>query len=500
MAHSGFVRQVEDMDRAWSVGELLAFESANQAENSGVTRAERELVAEAVAGLEGQAAQRRRGFLVWLRSRLAGGWGSGVELVERGDLAWSLAAWILLLLGGLAGAGVLAGVFERESSSLHLFALLGATVGWQFVLYLAALLAWPFRGRLGGLFSLVERGVLALVGRLSGDRRARQLWGDVRRSGALYGRVLQWGVLRMSQLAMVACHVVLVVSFWWLLAGREVKIYWTSTFAGTESVLVNGASLLALPWAWAWPEAAPGAAEVEASQVSLGAGDLAAVPTEAWWPFVVMVLLVWGLLPRLIFFLAAWRGERRALRNLAFEGRDHGRLWRELQAEPAAGVSVEVREAGDGALLVDWGGSGVTVEELRGTCLRDLRLNPVGVLRVGYLDAEKEAASWRELAERLAEPELRAVVFCVEGWELVPGEVERALVKLREVAADLERVVLFVMGEARDGRRVAPEPTAWRSWQDFIDGLAVLREGAGFDLELRAIRGAESDLKGLADE
>ena len=99
---------------------------------------------------------------------------------------------------------------------------------------------------------------------------------------------------------------------------RHVGFFWeTTTEVAMHSLLEKLARFLSVPWAAWWPGAVPDAAVIDASRWLPGS-DLPPGPA-AWWQFLLMTTLVWGLLPRLVLWFVAWNAGRRALERLDFQ-------------------------------------------------------------------------------------------------------------------------------------------------------------------------------------
>ena len=84
---------------------------------------------------------------------------------------------------------------------------------------------------------------------------------------------------------------------------------WQTTLRGeTAPEILHGlCRILALPWSWALENGVPTLEAIEGSRLIIqkGMGSLADTHLAAWWPFLAMALLVYGLLPRLILFAVA---------------------------------------------------------------------------------------------------------------------------------------------------------------------------------------------------
>lgn len=219
---------------------------------------------------------------------------------------WALLALALLALAGGAGSAV--SVLGDGSRAVNVVWAIGGLLGLHglmLVLWLAGLLL-PAAG-FGGL----GQAWLWLTGRLMRDPKAALL---PQALAGLLGRarLARWWLGAISHgvwtLALLAALAALLV----LLATRRYGFVWETTILPADSFVALVQGLGTLP---AWLGfAVPDADTIRAS----GAGPLAqASARHAWSAWLVGCVLVYGLLPRLLLWLAClalWRHGRRRLR------------------------------------------------------------------------------------------------------------------------------------------------------------------------------------------
>jgi len=135
--------------------------------------------------------------------------------------------------------------------------------------------------------------------------------------GTLYGRVQKWQLLTWSQAFALAFNVGAIAGAVQLIVGSDLAFGWSTTLDADEHDMKRLTDTLALPWAWAWPAAAPDAETVAATRTFRAeAFERPAGGAEVfarWWPFVLMCMAVYGLLPRVL----TWTLSRMRLRAAA---------------------------------------------------------------------------------------------------------------------------------------------------------------------------------------
>lgn len=81
----------------------------------------------------------------------------------------------------------------------------------------------------------------------------------------------------------------------------DLAFAWSSTLLETPDVIRRMTDVVSLPWAAWWPEARPSLRVIEMTRFERISPDTAAgEEARAWWPFLLMVLLCYNLLPRLV--------------------------------------------------------------------------------------------------------------------------------------------------------------------------------------------------------
>lgn len=411
--------------------------------------------------------QRRVGLRLWLDSQPAKGHiGPGAAWTRATRWLWRLLFLGMAISGGLLVCGLCLGNGQR----VHVVVFLALTLWLPWALFGVS---WLLR-RLLGLDSLGVGWLLSLAGRrVSGsdgqtrDQRlesmqglAQTLRGSHAVAGALSARIgalLQCGGLGFS-LGVVIAFVATLMVF-------DVRFYWEATPA-EDGLMQAAVTTVAMPWRAVWPAAVPDSGDIQISRRHTGAAAQR-VPggavAGAWWRFLVMSVLFWGVLPRLLLLLWFGWSERRSLARMDFQAPRHRALWRAL-----AGIErgQTAAAAADAALVLDVGGSGFDGTAIRGFMLRRLRVNPQATHRVSVLDEAAEAAADRALANAPAH-----VVLAVLDWSLSPRQASGLQQRIRRLTGATTPITWVVLGGDPAGP-TAPATHAHQRWTAFIDGLA----------------------------
>ncbi len=141
------------------------------------------------------------------------------------------------------------------------------------------------------------------------------IWGKMRQRESSYGAFFYWPIFLLFQRAGIVFNLGLFLAFFAQVTVRDLAFGWQSTLQFSAQSLYELVRGLSFPWSWFLGEGIgfPTLEAVEGSRIILkeGIAGLATDNIVSWWPFLVMSLLCYGLLPRLIlFFYGKYRQHR----------------------------------------------------------------------------------------------------------------------------------------------------------------------------------------------
>ncbi len=269
------------------------------------------------------------------------------------------AALLLRLLALALGFTTMAGFLLASGRGLvNVFLFLGLFVLLQLLFTLAGALALlrASRGTAPAVSSLNP-------GRLLLGRRFLQL--DLLRP---CGAVLRLFALRVSQESGMLFTLGAVAAYLLLLAFSDFTFVWGSTFGISDAAVDALSQVVAAPWATWLPAAVPSTQLIADSRFHPAISNLAMadlVALRAWWPFLLMSLLTWALLPRLLLWWLVRRSLDREVGRafVAYPGaaavlsRMRAPLVRTQAQEPEESDAIGDIDIAPHALLLDWAGA-----------------------------------------------------------------------------------------------------------------------------------------------
>ena len=233
-----------------------------------------------------------------------------------------------LVLGGITAAAVFYYNGQRPVNAIHVLAVFVALQLLLLMFLILTLLPRSFLRWIPGAATVLDTLHLLSPGRLQKlasrylpeeyRHRAAALLGTSRAHRLLFGRLEKWLVVSSSQFFAVAFNCGALLTCLYLIFFSDLAFSWSTTLRVTAADVHSLTGFLSTPWKSLVPDADPSLALIEASHYyRLKEGLLPAAGQEAgtdpallggWWPFLVMSMVVYGLLPRvLLWAFSSWR-------------------------------------------------------------------------------------------------------------------------------------------------------------------------------------------------
>lgn len=320
------------------------------------------------------------------------------------------------------------------------------------------------------------------------DARARWRagWQRLRARRSLYPGVEKWHLFAAMQGFGVAFNLGALTLIIGRVALSDLAFAWATTLDIDATQLTALVDVLAAPWAWAWPGAAPDAALIEATRYTrlaaayAGATDGRAVDPAlvgAWWRFVVMATVVYGLAPRLALWAFARRRAARALAAVPLDTPDVDRIARRLTARrvETRAPHPEVVTAPPERALEPRYSPPTPRTRWQALAWRDFPLDATHVAALvdvgfdgtlaGTLAVSDYAAEQSALAA--LEPDTRLLVLA-EAFEAPDKAVRRFLTTLRGAAGERRPIVVGLVHEATPTDYRPVDPATVRLWRQHL--------------------------------
>ncbi len=340
------------------------------------------------------------------------------------------------------------------------------------------LLRWFSPGRLQKLFSrfmpVTERdGISQLLGRHQ----------------KIYTRIGKWQIFSWSQLFGVAFNIAALLSVFVLIATRDVAFGWSSTLDIDPTSILSVTNFLSWPWhAWL-PAAVPDLPLIEASHYfRLQNGAANGVSPKVlghWWPFVMLCLAFYGLLPRLLLLLFCkarlssayvqtlqhFPGRKELLTRLnsaLIETRASEHESNVDEGIPAINKSQHQRIS-EALILINWAGLKVENTRLLDEILAAGQLTMKAMFKAGTnCSLEDDEQVIAEVGKLAADTPIGIIL---KAWEPPLGELADFIADLRKTGSP-QRLIYLLPLALKSKALVQVENNDLQEWQRFSRQLA----------------------------
>lgn len=431
------------------------------------------------ARIEADPARPERWLVAWVRTQRASVGASDEDDGAPGLRTAEAVRWVAALLGagGLAlGTSAALGAFAfQPQGRINVVAVLGVLVVLPGLFLGMALLnalptglrrMLPFVGSEpeGGGVLQPARWALRVLPR-SAREALESAWARGRGMERLAAPVQRWLLLSASQGAALAFQLGALGTALALVVFSDLSFGWSTTLDVGAEPAHRVTRVLSAPWARFWPEAVPSAELIADTRFFRIASQTSPVVEPErfgeWWRFVVMAIAVYGLLPRLCFFVYARARLRRGLVRAVRDAPGSRRLLARMRAplvetaragegeSAAAAPDPWPEESAEAFALGDWPERAVVVgwADAAQQARADLRAGAAGPLLAagGRLPPTADAEAAAE-AGRRARAEDLPVAVAVRGFEPPVLEFVDLLRELRRALGDGREIVVGLVG------------------------------------------------------
>lgn len=264
-----------------------------------------------------------------------------------------LVMYVLFIMSFIAGSGLALSLLTyKGTEAINISGYLGAIVFAQIFLILVLIGLFFLRGRRQPfknssiIYSLLSAFLVKLVlrfkekamKRLSADRRNHLLAaiGLAKGKKVIYGSIFFWPIFIPAQVFGTGFNLGVLSATILRVLSSDLAFGWQSTIQFSSRAVYNIVKVISLPWSWVTPPriAHPTLEQIEGSRMILKEGIYHLVTNDlvAWWPFLCLAVLSYGLLPRIILLNVAFIAKNRALKKLDFSHASCDKLMYRLQA------------------------------------------------------------------------------------------------------------------------------------------------------------------------
>ncbi len=415
---------------------------------------------------------------------------------------------LILVVGGLVlGWFAAAAIFYYDGSKpVNVIHGLAIFVGLQLLLLLllgVALLPKKVLKLLPGMLSLQESLQLISPGRLQRllhrrlpERYRNSLASFLGRSFAhrqLFGNLEKWVIIRSGQAFGIAFNLGALAGCLYLIVFTDLAFGWSTTLDADANQMQLLSDFLAWPWATLFPEGRPSLELIEATRyfrLQPGILDVSAQMAPeilgGWWPFLILCILCYGLLPRTLLWSVSQLCFQRALQRTILQLTEIPPLLERLNTRlvetSAPEQEINPRIASEplskhqgttdlhaaSISAVDWSDTGLEQTPLSAW------LEATGQGKLNSLHPAGGARSLeqdRQVINQLCTEGTTATLILVKAWEPPMAEFLDFIRQHRQLAGKQRRLAVVPLGVGSISELRPPEPGQLEIWSTMVEQL-----------------------------
>ncbi len=342
-----------------------------------------------------------------------------------------------------------------------------------------------------------------------GRRLQMLVWRDTLTArSSLYTQAIRWHLVAIVQWFGIAFNTAAILTFFVMLVFSDRAFGWQTTIEfASETRVYQLCRTLALPWSWALGEGLgfPNPQQIASSRILLHQpiADLSAEALHAWWPFLMMATVVYGLLPRVLFAVWIHTKVRTVSRTLIFNEYESDKLCRRLitpvfietsqeqneqqeevvpspipyedQYQDVQAVIQKPSDQGQGESLILL--SVDLEDELNNQSLSEALMQRFGSVVPECLIFGRSGADDQHAEEVIRSKKIAYLFLIDQDWNTpIPEDLDR-MQKFISAAGELSLLVILLTGTPTDGYPTAVDPENMQIWKQQIATLRQPRIG-----------------------
>ena len=321
---------------------------------------------------------------------------------------------------------------------------------------------------------------------------------------SLYAQAIRWHLVAIVQWFGIAFNAAAILTFFVLIVFSDRAFGWQTTIEfASDTRVYELCRTLALPWSWLLGEGLgfPNPQQIAGSRIILHQSitDLSAEALHAWWPFLLLATVVYGLLPRVLLAVWTHRKVRTVSRTLIFNEYESDKLCRRLitpvfmeapqeqneQQEEVVPSPVQYQDVLEVAQKPSGQGQGESLillsvdleDTLNKQSLSEALTQRFGSMVQGCLIFGRSGAD-DLLTEEVIRSKKIAYLFLIDqDWNTpIPEDLDR-MQKLISAAGELSLLAVLLTGTPTDGSPTAVDPENMQIWKQQIATLRQPRIG-----------------------
>ena len=307
----------------------------------------------------------------------------------------------------------------------------------------------------------------------------------------VYHNIERWTLFSLTQLAGFAFSIGALAACSYLITFSDLAFAWNTTLDVSPVFFHRIVSVISIPWAFLFEKLVPTIDLVESTRYFRLSGSYSglhgsALTAGGWWPFLICILVFYGLIPRFLLLMLSRIFLLRAQRKVPFLSAEFDSLYRRLtypifstrtdsvQHEKEITAKQKSRNPeglsfkAEACYLIVWGECDIPEAEIKKIVEARFRWNILETGYAGMLDNLRDEETLRRFKDRNDD---RPILILAESWEAPGKAMEHFLRRLRINEKDNRGIIIGLVNQDAEKHIISPSRIDWQNWQDAVARL-----------------------------
>ncbi len=305
---------------------------------------------------------------------------------------------------------------------------------------------------------------------------------------AIYQNIERWLLFSITQLGGFAFSLGALFVCTYLIIFSDLAFAWNTTLDVSPDTFQRIVTVISTPWSYFLNNLVPTIDLVESTRYFRLDGNYSgphdsALAAGGWWPFMICILIFYGLIPRTVFLMLSGFKLLYVQNRAAWLSAELDSLYRRLTSplylsqseEPDFTANNKEKQdvkksngcltGAQSCFLIVWGELDIKDAEIRKIVKSVFDWDTNITLYAGLFDnlQDEETLKWFK-----DNPDTKPVLFIAESWEAPGKAVEHFLRHLRRNIKDNRSIVIGLVNIDQENKIAPPSQTDWQNWQNCI--------------------------------
>jgi len=302
----------------------------------------------------------------------------------------------------------------------------------------------------------------------------------------IYNKIERWTLFSVTQLGGFGFSSGALAICAYLITFSDLAFAWNTTLDVSPDFFHKIVTAISAPWAMFSKGLVPTSELVESTRFfrldeSYSGAQSSALLVGGWWPFLICVLLTYGLIPRFIFLILSRFNARRSRARAPFLSAELDSLHRRLTSPifstqagatghtenkseklPLKNIN-ELSPKSEDCYLIVWQEIELSEARMREIVQSRFHWNLLETFYAGMLENDQDERTLKHFSRNVGD---EPILVLLEAWEAPSKAIARFLSLLRMNIKENRMIVIGLINLDSDNKIISPAQTDWQNWQD----------------------------------